>query len=201
MSSDLSAEITAIATMVLALFAIITAVYAVRAFRKQSQEVSDQATMLKLQSEQLAEQRRINEKQTEVLELQASELQGSLEGRARDTAERRRAQASRVFMWTETGPDPRRTDEQIERGVPLYEAVTVHIKNSSEQPVYDLVISWHTGTAPWGQPDEIPGLLPGEQEDRTHVLDPDLPSVDQALFGAVVRFRDARYLTWRMNTA
>lgn len=46
---------------VLALFAIITAVYAVRAFRKQSQEVSDQATMLKVQSEQLAEQRRINE--------------------------------------------------------------------------------------------------------------------------------------------
>jgi hypothetical protein len=39
MSSDLSAEISAIATAVLALFAIVTAAYAIRAFGKQSQEV------------------------------------------------------------------------------------------------------------------------------------------------------------------
>lgn len=39
MSADLSGEITAIATAVLAFFAIVTAVFAYIAFRKQSQEV------------------------------------------------------------------------------------------------------------------------------------------------------------------
>lgn len=72
MSSDLSAEITAIATAALALFAIVTAVFAIFAFRKQSKEVRDQA-LLNVQSEQ----RKINERQTEVLELQATELRES----------------------------------------------------------------------------------------------------------------------------
>jgi cbb3-type cytochrome oxidase subunit 3 len=46
MSVDLSGEITAIATAALALFAIVTAAFAILAFRKQSQEVRDQAEML-----------------------------------------------------------------------------------------------------------------------------------------------------------
>ena len=50
MSVDLSGEITAIATAVLAFFAIVTAIYAIRAFCKQSQEVRDQAEMLMVQS-------------------------------------------------------------------------------------------------------------------------------------------------------
>jgi hypothetical protein len=49
-----------VATAALAVFAILTTIYAVRAFRKQSQEVSEQAEMLKVQSEQLAEQRKVN---------------------------------------------------------------------------------------------------------------------------------------------
>jgi sensor domain CHASE-containing protein len=39
MSVDLSGEITAIATAVLAACAIVTAIYAIRAFRKQTEEV------------------------------------------------------------------------------------------------------------------------------------------------------------------
>lgn len=57
MSVDLSGEITAIATAVLAFFAIVTAIYAIRAFRTQSQEVRDQAEMLMVQSGQLELQR------------------------------------------------------------------------------------------------------------------------------------------------
>jgi hypothetical protein len=78
MPVDLSGELTAIATAVLAVFAILTTIYAVRAFRKQSQEVSDQASMLKVQSErlevyrtQIDEQREINDTRGKVLELQA----------------------------------------------------------------------------------------------------------------------------------
>jgi hypothetical protein len=46
-SADLSAEVTAIATAVLALFAIVTAYYARKAFLKQSEEVTDQAREIK----------------------------------------------------------------------------------------------------------------------------------------------------------
>ena len=94
MSLDLSGEITAIATAVLAAFAIVTGIYAVRAFRKQSQEVSDQASMLQIQSEQLAEQRKVNEEQIRVLALQAAELRESLDERKREAVERRNAQAA-----------------------------------------------------------------------------------------------------------
>jgi uncharacterized membrane protein YhiD involved in acid resistance len=102
-ATDVPGWITAAGTALLAIFAILTTIYAVRAFRRQSQEVSAQASMLQVQSEQLSEQRKINAEQTKVLGLQATELRESLESRELDRAERRRAQASRVFIWTETG--------------------------------------------------------------------------------------------------
>ena len=200
MSLIFATQLTAAATAVLAVFAIVTGIYAIRAFRKQSKEVSDQASMLEIQSEQLAEQRKVNAEQTKVLALQASELRESLEERTRDTAERRRAQASRVFIWTELGLDPGWTQAQRASGMFAPEAVIAHIKNTSEQPVYDLTISWHKGTAPWGEPDHILVLMPGDQKDRVHSMDPDLPSnVDRSVFGAVARFRDAAGAHWRLR--
>ena len=56
------------------MFAIVTAVFAVLAFRKQSREVSDQAKMLEVQSDQLGEDRTVNAEQIRVLKLQAEEL-------------------------------------------------------------------------------------------------------------------------------
>jgi hypothetical protein len=73
MSSDLSGEITAIATAVLAAFAIITAVVAYMAFRRQGEEVG-------------------------ILQQQMREQQQVLTREARD---RHRAQASRVFLSLE----------------------------------------------------------------------------------------------------
>jgi hypothetical protein len=68
---------TAIATVVLGVFAIVTAWYARRAFLKQSKDVSDQAAMLDLQRRQLEQ----------------------------DQLERRRAQAARVFIMIEGSED------------------------------------------------------------------------------------------------
>lgn len=85
--------LTAIATVLLAVFAVVTAWYARKAFLKQSQEVADQARMLKIQSEQLAEQRKVNAEQIRVLGLQAEELRQA-------TAERERANAGR---WNGAG--------------------------------------------------------------------------------------------------
>ena len=57
---DIPTWITAIATVGLLIGAIITAIYAIKAFGKQSEEVADQAAMLNVQSDQLNDQRTIN---------------------------------------------------------------------------------------------------------------------------------------------
>jgi cbb3-type cytochrome oxidase subunit 3 len=127
MSSDLSAEITAIATAALAAFAIFTTVFAILAFRKQSKEVSDQAAMLKVQSDQLEEQRKVNAEQTRVLALQVKELGESLEERRREALERRSSQASQVFVREE-----RYTYHAV--GKPPEKDITVYVRNTSKPP-------------------------------------------------------------------
>jgi malate synthase len=106
--------ITAIATVVLALGAVITSIFAIRAFGKQSAELGvlqkqakDQADQLSIQREQAADQRKVNEKQVTVLELQARELAESLDERKRQAEEQRRAQAESVDLtWTDIADDP-----------------------------------------------------------------------------------------------
>jgi len=131
MSLLFATQLTAIATAVLAVFAIVTAWYARRAFLKQSQEVRaierqvqdaqeltrQQAELLRIQSGQLDLQRqqfddqraavedqiRANARQAEVLELQATELRESLDERKREAEQRRSAQAARVFVSQANG--------------------------------------------------------------------------------------------------
>ena len=196
MSLIFATQLTGAATAALAVFAIVTAWYARKAFLKQSKEVSDQASMLEIQSEQLAEQRKVNTEQIRVLALQASELRGSLEERTRDTAERRRAQASRVFIWTETGPDPRLTDAQIEKGVPWRETVTAHVNNTSDQPIYCAELVWDDSSTPLAEvagrsgAERLPVfLLPGSDAAQTRQAGPETRAV-------VLRFRDAAGVIW-----
>src|SRR5689334_17541560 len=109
------------------------------AFRKQAQEVSDEAKMLKVQSEQLAEMRKVSESQIEVLSLQADDLRESLAERERDASERHRAQAARVFLTEERSAGLR--DSDISPGViaiPRPPSVEATVHNTSEQPVYDV---------------------------------------------------------------
>jgi hypothetical protein len=122
-SSDPSAEITAIATVVLAVFAILTAFYPRQASRKQSQKVRAQAEMLRAQSGQPGDQRKINAEQTTVLELQAAELNESLRERIRDAGERRSAQAARVIASFALNPGR------------IWGAL---IRNASDLPVLDV---------------------------------------------------------------
>lgn len=90
---DIPTWISAIATVGLLIGAIITAQYAIKAFRAQSKEVGDQATMLKVQSDQLDEQRTINA-------LQARDLEESLKERERLRRITEREQADAVlFEW------------------------------------------------------------------------------------------------------
>jgi hypothetical protein len=152
MSVDLSGEITAIATVVLAVFAIITAYYARKAFLKQSQEVSDQAG---------------------VLALQAAELSESLKERKREAAERRRAQASHIFISAEPSPE---VSDPID-------SFLVRIENTSQQPIYHLIFFWRDGTGEWNEPPAPPGH----------------PALT-TLLGAGAVFRDADGVHWRQRS-
>ena len=190
----LTGWITGIATGVLALFAIVTAYYAIRAFREQSKEVSDQAEMLGIQSEQLTEQRKINAEQIKVLKLQARELRESIDEREREREQRHRAQASRVFITQErrrTVP----TGYEEREGVEPFVAATV--VNSSEQPIYDAELRWHVGTADHGElpnPEPLGVIMPGPDgitRMRTFPY-----GVDMSNSGAVVRFTDAAGTRW-----
>jgi hypothetical protein len=143
MAMDLSGEITAIATAVLAMFAIVTAVFAILAFRKQSDAVKDgrkligqQKDLLQVQSDRLEvyrgqvdEQRQINAAHGQVLQLQAEEIAASLKQRERDAEEQRRRQAAKVTAW-----------------MGRYEGIRKWqgcIRNASDQPIYDVRLFFH----------------------------------------------------------
>jgi hypothetical protein len=199
MSADVSGEITAIATAVLAAFAIVTAIFAILAFRKQSQEVIDQASMLKVQSERLDEQRKVNAEQVKVLALQAEELRESVGAERKRAAEvRRRAQATRVSlkeMPFETVPGDGSTGYHAALGTVSSPAVRVDVKNSSDQPIYGAELRWHRGSEGYGEPNPQPlgTLMPGEDAKAIRGFS---PGTNLAASGAVLRFRDAAGATW-----
>jgi hypothetical protein len=150
MSDVFAVQITAVANVVLAAFAIVTAILAGLAFRKQAKEVSDQAEMLALQRRQLAEQEKSSAKQAEVLELQGAELRESLSDRIRNADEARRAQAAQIFIM-------------IERAETRDGAVTLMstASNTSRMPVYDLWVQWRSDGGDFGTPSVAPQFLPG----------------------------------------
>ena len=106
MSVIAAVQWTAVATIALAVFAVVTAVFAFLAYRKQSKELrSIEAHMTDLRDwagqetellqvqfgqldvlrQQFEEQRAVNARHTEVLELQAQELKASLEQHERQS--------------------------------------------------------------------------------------------------------------------
>ncbi len=187
MSLILATWLAAVATAVLAVFAIVTAIYAIRAFGEQSKEVSHQAKMLEVQSDQLAEQRTVNAEQIGVLTLQAAELRESLEERKREAAETRQEHASKVFIW----------QDQIESrpiGETFSTTITAHMKNTSEQPVYEPRFSWHHSDLPATQNQLKRPLMPGE-EVSTEAPVPADSGPDK--FGVVAIFRDRAGIWWR----
>lgn len=158
MSIAVPTWIGAAATVVLAVGAIITAIFAVKAFRKQAEEldviqsqakdqqalIEQQAEMIQVQSGQFEIQRRqfddqqlANANHAAVLELQANELSESLAERQRDRQERHRDQATRIFAHTDT----------IDGRPALYR---VQVTNASDRPIYNLIVTLHClrGTEP-----------------------------------------------------
>jgi hypothetical protein len=213
MSLIFATQLTAVATTALAAFAIVTAVLAGLAFRKQSREVraierqvkdqeeltGQQARLLEIQSgqlelqrQQLDEQRQVDAKQAAVLELQADELRQSLAQREREAEQRHRAQASRVFITQERARTAPAGYPEPEGAEPF---VTATVKNTSDQPIYDAELRWHVGSAGHGEPNPEPlgTILPGEEAGS---MRPFPYGVNMDVSGAVVRFTDANGVRW-----
>jgi hypothetical protein len=211
---------TALATIVLAVGALVSAGFAIAAFKKQTAEVEtlqnqaiaeheaieQQGKLLKLQSDQLdvqqkqlTAQQEVNAEQLRVLKLQADELQASIEQRQRDAGERHRAQAVKVFMWEERfDNDPRIDKAEIAAGAKATYLVRGWVENHSELPIYDVLTSWHLGTMPDGTTVVTAILLPGQKMYSEKNLPDDFPSTgDPMRLGAVAFFRDAAGIHWR----
>lgn len=205
------ALLTAIGTVVLAAFAVVTAVYARKAFREQSREVAaieqqvkdeqevtrQQAELLKvqtgqleLQRQQLEDQRAASARQAEVLDLQAVELHESLDDRKREAARQRRAQATYVFITESKSPE-----RHLGGSKPTTPLITAGVKNSSNEPIYGAELRWYLGSSGYGEPSPEPlgVLLPGADEKRSRKY-PQGADLDQC--GAVLRFSDAAGFSW-----
>jgi hypothetical protein len=209
--------ITAIATAVLGVLAVVTAWYARKAFRKQSEEVRvieqqvrdgqevsrQQAELLKVQSDQLElqrhqleDQREANAAQAEVLKLQADELRESLKQREREAEERRRVMASSVFVAEHVDEaDPRISQAQRMVSAIPDPTVTARVRNNSDQPVYEAELRWHRGSASWGEPNPEPlgTIMPGQEVVRLRSFEFD---TNMDVSGSVLRFTDAAGVRW-----
>lgn len=191
MSLLLATQTTAIATAVLALFAIVTTVFAALAWRSQSRELG-------VLQQQLPDQQEANRQQAEVFALQAQELRESLGERKRDAAERHRAQAARVFISEARfgGRSGQSADSDIVGLGPKPPSVSAIVHNSSNLPVYDAELAWHLGTAPHGSltPEPLGMIMPGNEARRERSFP---PGANMEVAGAVVRFTDASGVRWR----
>jgi hypothetical protein len=132
MSLLTATQVTAVATAVLAFFAMATAVFAYLAFRKQSTEVNT------LQ-EQFSDQRTVNAKQVAVLGLQAEELNASLKERQLEVGERQRSQAAKVTAWLGLAGG---LETALRRGSEFYDWGAV-IRNASDLPVLNVSVFFH----------------------------------------------------------
>jgi hypothetical protein len=153
--------------------------------RRQAAE-REAETRLQAEERQAAERRRAEQRQAEVERRQAVILA--------------RAQAEKVFLEEDRlDHNPAVTQAQHASGAASGPVITARVRNDSDQPVYDLVLSWHKGSAPWGEFERRATLMPGKEWlSSTRTLPDDLPAyVNPEVYGAVVWFRDAYGLRWR----
>jgi hypothetical protein len=178
MSDHVATQLTAIFTGVLAVGAIVTAILAFLAFRTQFKEV-----------------RQLQKENT------------------REAYERRRAQASRVFIWQEVVEEASQRQQSSNWARNAKKAkiakvdlasgsrqvrLIIHVRNTSEQPVYELVIMSTNGSTSWTGKIEKDELLPGAA-DMEHARWARVPShgpPGRDLYDAKVEFRDSAGVRW-----
>lgn len=187
MSLEVATWIVAIATVILAAGAGITAKFAWDALQRQSAEV-------KAIEQQVSDQKDLASSQGEMLQLQAQEFRRAAAERDHDAQERRRAQASQVYVWEALVHVE--ANGQVTPGM----TVEVYVRNTSLQPIYDLRIQWHAFTSDRRVPTDDtyrePIIMPGaETRSRAMTLSGFLAEPSDAT--ALVTFRDRGGVWWR----
>lgn len=175
MSEIFAVQLTAVATLALAVFALATAILAFTAWRKQSSEVRDQAKMLRLQAE-------------EFKQLAAE--------RKREAVERRRAQAQLVYIRLESAPHI--VDGSGADGF----TVIAHVRNTSRQPIHDLHFYWEAITFDIDEVSHDTAMSrPLMPDDEMSNVSPISPAVaDPSDMSVTVTFRDRAGVWWRVGT-
>jgi hypothetical protein len=75
------------------------------------------------------------------------------------------------------------------------------VRNSSDQPVYDLYLIWQLGTVRMGKPDRLARLVSGDQvcfERGPEAADADAPA-DTSAISAFLTFRDTAGVRWTVR--
>jgi hypothetical protein len=161
-------------TVFLALGAIVTAIFAILAFRQQSGQIRDQQG--------------INRKLVRVLELQAKDLIAADD-------QRRRAQASQVLLRSEVHERDMRLSQVNASltGQQHNPRIVMTVENTSGQPIHDAELRWEMDGIPAGVPDRLATLAPGEKRDVQRPI----PPGNADLFTASLYFRDAKGVRWK----
>ena len=116
--------------------AVVTAYFAHGAFRVQSDQ-------LRLQSEQVQDQQKVNKQLAEVLPLQKEDFEQARDERERERKEQRRAQANKVTAWA-----------TLEEPGPHWQAV---LRNASDLPAYNVLVKFYWYDAAWFEKDPLGG--------------------------------------------
>ena len=185
MLSLIATWVSALATVGLFLGAAIAAHAAGKTFRLQSKQVDILETRLK-------DQQALNRQEINVLQLQAQDLQTSIQ-------QKRGAQARRILVWQDHLPqDPNLPQAAVRTavtGVKPSPVIALYVENASAEPVRFVTISWYRGNRPVGNPEQaIPVLNPNLGQPVEIIKE--ASSDDLVLWGAVVEFTDAGDIRW-----
>jgi hypothetical protein len=137
----------------------------------------------------------------QALREQSEEVRILREETERDIQQRRRSQASRVFIHQEAAPaerDPQMAAAQMDDAIRSHDETTTlvaaRLSNTSKQPVYDIAIRWSVGGGPLGGPHLEPHLMPGKKLLRTQSW---TPAAGITGLAVKVEFSDAAGIRWR----
>jgi hypothetical protein len=162
-------------------------------------QAEQQAAQLQILQEQVTDQLDFNRRQAKVLDLQAEELRAVRAEREREATERRRRQASQIFLECDNFSEP---SAAFGRGGEFIipEHYSAKVTNSSEQPIYDVRVRWFKGTAEWylqgSAEDSLPRLMPKDSEAFARDYS---EGGNLAMLGAIMEFRDSAGQRWRLD--
>lgn len=193
-----AAQLTAWATLALAILALVAAIFAALAWKAQNREIKTLQGQLASQEELTAEQKRLTAEQLPVLRGQATELEASRQQREHDALERREAYVRRVFIWAVTNLDPERVG-QPDGSYEYRDAATAvtHIRNAGDLPIYDVIFSWAIGDAMGHQIRHNKPIMPGDPEFSAQWKLPNSVASDSITPAAFIR--DAAGGRWRIR--